>query len=411
MRFKTPRMRMSRIFIVLVACVIVALFWRTMPYLPQLSNERTLANMNGRYNNSRGGKDTQGPPSSGKAPNLIKRSSEIKGRNGPRPFPNVPHVGSGGQSGGHQVRGRGGHLERNETGSRVTFVPHPHRILGSGAQVQCQWETRSTANASKMDFTQSNAFNEGVCIPPALEKTIHVFSSVEAIECLSTAVQKREIRLIFSGDSYMKQLYIGTVDILLSKHVNGETEMTNAQERNEFVSVARQLVRKRLGAPNSTFPEVQYLCEHECYGKVRLDKCSECIDAFSGNNTGHVWVVGAGIHVMNRNMDGNNVTREQKTVQEISQFLDRESSKRVIFVSPPYFIHREDYKHQQTRMDRLYLNLMPYVAPQRPDHPFLDVHQLTKSCHMKNCSYDGNHRSRYVNRWKAQLLLNLLCQV
>ena len=362
-----------------LALAIVALLWRTMLYLPQLSNEQTLAKMNGRHDNSRGGH---------------------------------------------------GLLERNETGSRVQFVPHPHRILGSSGQVQCQWETRSTANASKMDFTQSNAFNEGVCIPPALEKTIHVFSSAEAIECLSTAVQKREIRLIFSGDSYMKQLYIGMVDILLSKHVNVsvpcvswqcrflwrntpgiKTEMTNAQERNEFVSVARQLVRKRLGAPNSTFPEVQYLCEHECYGKVRLDKCSECIDAFSGNNTGHVWVVGAGIHVMNRNMDGNNVTREQKTVQEISQFLDRESSKRVIFVSPPYFIHREDYKHQQTRMDRLYLNLMPYVAPQRPDHPFLDVHQLTKSCHMKNCSYDGNHRSRYVNRWKAQLLLNLLCQV
>ena len=173
----------------------------------------------------------------------------------------------------------------------------------------------------------------------------------------------------------------------------------------------RETGEKMPWAPNSTFPKVEYLCEHECYGLEDLDECSECIDAFSGNNTGHVWVVGAGIHVMNRNMDGNNVTREQKTVQEISQFLDRESSKRVIFVSPPYFIHREDYKHQQTRMDRLYLNLMPYVAPQRPDHPFLDVHQLTKSCHMKNCSYDGNHRSRYVNRWKAQLLLNLLCQV
>ena len=181
-----------------------------------------------------------------------------------------------------------GLLERNETGSRVQFVPHPHRILGSGAQVQCQWETRPTANASKMDFTQYNAFNEGVCIPPALERTIHVFSSAEAIECLSTAAQKRVIRLIFSGDSYTKQLYIGMVDILLSKHVNGETEITNGRERNEFVPVARELVRKRLGAPNSTFPKVEYLCEHECYGREDLDECSECIDAFSGNNTGHV---------------------------------------------------------------------------------------------------------------------------
>ena len=29
---------------------------------------------------------------------------------------------------------------------------------------------------------------------------------------------------------------------------------------------------------------------------------------------------------------------------------------------------------------------------------------------MENCSYDGGHRSRYVNRWKAQLLLNTLCE-
>ena len=54
--------------------------------------------------------------------------------------------------------------------------------------------------------------------------------------------------------------------------------------------------------------------------------------------------------------------------------------------------------------------LIQNVAPTNPDHPYLDVFQLTNSCNMENCSYDGGHRSRYVNRWKAQLLLNTLCE-
>ena len=129
-------------------------------------------------------------------------------------------------------------------------------------------------------------------------------------------------------------------------------------------------------------------------------------------------MVGVGIHVMKRTADkneeaGNNATNEQlarMTALEITKFLRRER-KRMIYVSPPSFGHSEDYKDQKTRMGRLYLNLLPHVAPRRPDQPFLDVYELTRSCHMENCSYDGGHRSRYVNRWKAQMLLNQLCQV
>lgn len=55
--------------------------------------------------------------------------------------------------------------------------------------------------------------------------------------------------------------------------------------------------------------------------------------------------------------------------------------------------------------------VLPHVAPRQPDHPFLDVYQPTSSCTMANCSYDDGHRSRYVNRWKAQLLLNIVCKI
>lgn len=35
---------------------------------------------------------------------------------------------------------------------------------------------------------------------------------------------------------------------------------------------------------------------------------------------------------------------------------------------------------------------------------------MLQSCYMENCSSDGGHRARFVNRWKAQLLLNMLCE-
>ena len=106
----------------------------------------------------------------------------------------------------------------------VRFIPYPHKTLGSGIDLQCQWETRPVAQdnnlseeTSSLDFTQRNAYTEGICIPPSLNDTLHIFSTAEAVECLSSGVQHRDIKLLISGDSYMKQLYIGLVDILLSK--------------------------------------------------------------------------------------------------------------------------------------------------------------------------------------------------
>ena len=81
----------------------------------------------------------------------------------------------------------------------VRFIPFPHNTLGSGVDVQCQWETTSLADTTEYDSTQRAAFTEGVCIPHRLKSSIHVFSSDEAKECLQSR------RVIISGDSYMKQ--------------------------------------------------------------------------------------------------------------------------------------------------------------------------------------------------------------
>ena len=124
-------------------------------------------------------------------------------------------------------------------------------------------------------------------------------------------------------------------------------------------------------------------------------------------NENTVAVVGAGVHIMGRlNKNVNATTRE------INQFLNL--ANRTIFVSlPSYEISKvpTEYKEISSVRNNIYDALLPNVAPWNPQHPFLDVFQLTRSCCMNNCSYDGGHRSRYVNRWKAQLLLNTLCEI
>jgi hypothetical protein len=201
---------------------------------------------------------------------------------------------------------------------------------------------------------------------------------------------------MLSGDSYMKQLYIGLSDILLSKQISGDKEIRNAVERNKVLLNAEHWMDNRRRS-NSTFPFVQYRCEQECYGRETLKRCSECMDNFSGNSRSNdVWVVGFGIHNYIRVK-----RRADVVVKEINQFHDTEEGKnRTIYVGPP-----------DGSMKSVYRGLLPNVAPENPAHPFLDVFELTKSCVTKNCSVDGGHRTRFVNRWKAQLLLNTMCEV
>ena len=148
---------------------------------------------------------------------------------------------------------------------------------------------------------------------------------------------------------------------------------------------------------NATFPFVKYKCEVECYGMESLDKCAKCIKSYSGSNShssDDVWIVGMGIHIYQRVKHHVDVAAEQ-----IIQFLDTEEvQNHTIYVSPPYYFHRDDHPDQSTNMEKLYQTLLPDVAPANAAHPFLDVFQLTKSCQHENCSFDGGHRSRYVNR-------------
>jgi len=295
------------------------------------------------------------------------------------------------------------HTQANDTTQegRVKFIPYPHKTLGSGDAMKCNWTTIPLNETNNTyDYTQQKAFSEGVCIPQNI--SIHIFSSNEAKECLSSK------RVIISGDSYNKQLFVGLADILLSKHIQNGKEILDSTYRNTVTAITNSVLAKRYkNDPN--FPNVQYKCERQCYGNYATrpfnEVCAECINSYTeDDNT--IAVVGAGIH-----LTGNKLREGRSTVEEMNKFLDQ--AKKVIWVSMPSYQTEkvpDKFRDSHAGHGHIYDEMLPSLAPVNPKQPFLDVFQLTDSCNAENCSNDGGHRSRFVNRFKAQLLLNTLCE-
>ena len=303
--------------------------------------------------------------------------------------------------------------DRPLTASRIKFVPYPYRHLGAGDDdAQCTWETKDLPKDSPeaFDLIQRAAYREGICVPSSKNHAkLHTFSSAQAIECLSPTMQGRDIKVMISGDSYNRQLFIGLADILLNRPWN--VEIFNGTERNRRLREdAAELGERRRNDPN--FPDVQFSCYKECYGdydNYTMVDCSNCFNELVKGAPDAVPVVGTFVHVYSR------LNRsDTATFDEMWGLI--ENTKQLIYNSgPSYQVSRVPRQYRNASHHHggeiFYNKLLPLMAPNDPEKPFLDFFQLTRSCDMENCTYDGGHRSRYVNRWKAQLLLNMICSV
>ena len=292
---------------------------------------------------------------------------------------------------------------------RVKFVPYPYQNVRTGDEgAGCRWETRDIPNDrfEAFDPIQRAAFREGMCIPTFNKQVnLRVFSSKQAKECLSPAIQGRDIKVMIAGDSYNRQLFIGLADILLNRP--SDVEIYNSTQRVGVMRRYNKEIRDR--AQNDTsFPNVQFSCYKECYGKYdnyTMVHCSNCLNELVGDNPDAVPVLGAFVHINNR-------LKGKRTAVFNEMWELFENTKQLIFNSgPSYQVSKVPRQYQNASGEIFYNRLLPLMAPHDPQRPFLDFFQLTRSCHMENCSYDGGHRARYVNRWKAQLLLNMLCTI
>ena len=287
---------------------------------------------------------------------------------------------------------------------RVKFIPFPHKTLGSGEDVSCNWTTHKVDDKYNYDVIQRSALTEGVCVPNNLD--LHLFSTAEAIECLSPTIQNKSIEVYVVGDSYNKHLYIGLADVLFGRPRNKELH-TRAARDAEMRQYNKTYYEYKQGIPS--FPHVHWICEDECYGDSAYFKykCKNCVNRITEANNNSVVVVGSLIHVYQ------SVGLKYLT-QHMLQFLNM--SNGIIFNSQPrYQIEKIPVEFRNLAdnkgLEKAYHEILPHVAPNNSSQPFIDFFQLTSSCYMKNCSHDGGHRARFVNRWKAQLLLNTICEV
>ena len=136
--------------------------------------------------------------------------------------------------------------------------------------------------------------------------------------------------------------------------------------------------------------------------------CSQCVQSSvrhheKKSNRTIVPVVGAAIHIFSRLK--NNATG---TIKELSRFF--RMTPGIVYASQPcYDINKvpEQYKTSTYGRELVYWKMLPRL--ESFNISYIDFYQPTHTCWMDNCTTDGGHRNRFVNRWKAQLLLNKLC--
>ena len=287
-------------------------------------------------------------------------------------------------------------------------MPFPHQNVGTGDYgAGCSWLTKPISHGmpETLDLVQRATFREGMCVP-LNNQFLHVFSTAQAIECLSPIMQGRNISVLIAGDSYNRQLFIGLVDILLGRAWN--VEITDAQTRDMLMNKDNEEMMK-YAKNDPSFPLVQSVCIKECYGQdQKLEFCSRCINQLVKGKPDAIAVVGTFVHVSKR------LKNEKAVFNEISKFIG-ETDNLIFNSNPSYQTSKVPRAYQNASHvyagERFYDKLLPLMAPYNKTRPFLDFFQLTRSCIVHNCSYDGGHRSRYVNRWKAQLLLNTVCTI
>lgn len=297
---------------------------------------------------------------------------------------------------------RSQHIELPKS-SIVQFVPFPHRELNYGHAAFCDWKSLEEddpivtsligSQEEPLDAIQLSALNETICIPQneTFLTQLHLFSMKDAKQCLAN------VTLIVLGDSYNMQLFIGLADILLGNPAN--LEIQNGTHRNKAVAQAQTDLRTLNGIVDVRFPDK----ERDCYGAKQpfSEYCGTYIQNFRNNNLHKpiVPVVGAGMQIFRSYGDDANAT-----IEEYKKLFA--NTTEVIFNSPPSYQKSKipiQYQFNHKGSAKYYWEFVPHISSY--EIRFLDFFQLTQSCTMENCTPG----SRFVNRWKAQLLLNTIC--
>lgn len=305
---------------------------------------------------------------------------------------------------------------------KINFIPFPHRTLKINPE--CLWKTdyfnqynyKNDTSCDDIDRVQEDTFRDGFCEPLSKEQGedeehLHIFSTQQALMCL------RGKRLVFGGDSFAMQLYFGLADIILSNNHQPDVEITNGGHRVGFLKNTLKVIQDFHDLNHTEHPIIDFvdcLGAGSCYGRGGpgyqfSTNCTSCLKSFMQGKDCDALVISSAIHIIAE-------YNQSEAISQVLQFLNMYDQ--VIYASMPglntdqltYDYVKNGYDYEKDGWN-FYASLLPHLAPRTPQNPFLDFFHLSKSCHWENCTNDGYHRARFVNRWKAQILLNTICHV
>jgi len=257
-----------------------------------------------------------------------------------------------------------------------------------------------------------------------------IFSSNDANRC----VKGKKLR--FGGDSYHRQLFIGLRDILVGDAGNEELTATPHPEKVPFGA----LLTRRTKAVNNELKELGFDIVFDtptCYGDD-LKECKNSLNSFDFKHADAVYVSfmvhtfaleiekltekyhlkgKESLHSLEFNKEAENLF-----LNDLGElFLDTKETKKIWGTGPAYQHNKVPYPYNVTTQDRatgtMLYNMKMLRGTAYPDHadimemPVIDNFHPTLRCTWRNCSEDGGHRNRFVNRIKAQLFLNAICKV
>ena len=279
----------------------------------------------------------------------------------------------------------------------IQFVKYPHLKIYDGYQSNGTWIAGDISTISKnlrlfdvkhVDEIQQSYIDGGIFFS-SLKNTphLHLFSSKEAITCLTGK------KIIITGDSYMIQTYIGLSEIIFDQPVN--KEIMNGKERHLIFQETEKLFISKFGEDNVPVNFLYYHChlaDFSCtHTAMKEDTSWKVHDAF---------IVNIGIHY--KHIHANDTKIVQHYGLEVEKIFKRTDLKLTWLTGISYHVRNTTSAH---------FTFLGIDLAKKYKIPLIDIYTMTDACNWKNCTSDGGHKSRFVNRMKAQLLLNNLCQV
>eukprot|EP01041_Mallomonas_annulata_P014679 gene14679-31211_t len=285
-----------------------------------------------------------------------------------------------------------------------SFSEWPHQRIFDGDLGFGNWiagRSYGLDGLKLIDNIQRRAIVDGYFIPTRFPNKVHIFSAAEARNCLKGKT------IIVTGDSYMKQMFIGLADIILGDPAN--SEIVGGRKR-EAVLLDRQRRMKEIEKSLRLYASWGY---EKC---LHLD-ISCLLTSFQEDIVKLTKADAIVVNVLVHHVDLHSKDPDliEKYIKTLESFFSSTPLKITWCLGPKYDFMKvpEAFKNitltrPTDKMNRAVLDMRPLIHNRIP---ILDFSTLTGRCQWSNCSVDGGHRARFVNRMKAQILLNNLCEI